>query len=80
MANSYNGVINTEGEFVTVASVADFTFTEGKKYLLYVSKNVYFKISNAVIPQSEGKVNYTATSDDLYIKTTGDCTLSILEG
>lgn len=80
MANSWTGSIHTEGEYQTVASLASFTFTEGKTYTMQVQNECYLKISDAEFWIGNEKFNYTAGSDDLYIKTMYiPCTLTILE-
>lgn len=78
--NSYTGSINTNGEFVKVSEATDFTFTSGTKYVMQVQNGAYVKIADAIFWVSNEKFQYTATDDDLYIKTEGSCTLTILEG
>lgn len=81
MANSYTGEINTNGIFEKVADVTDFTFTEDAIYTMQVQNSCYLKIGNAEFYVSNEKFQYTATADDLYIKTnTLGCVLTILEG
>jgi len=81
MTNSYTGIIDTNGEFVKVAEVADFTFTQNAKYVMQIQNQAYIKIADAVFSVANEKFQYTATSDDLYIKTNaGSCILTILEG
>lgn len=79
--NSCTVNINTEGEFVKVSEAADFTFTNGNKYVMQVQNACQLKIADAIFYLSNEKFQYTATSDDLYIKTPYfTCTLTILEG
>ena len=81
MANSTTKTINTNDEFVTVASAADFTFTNGVTYTMQVQNTAYIKIADAVFSVRDEKFSYKATSDTLYIKTSGvcSCVLTILE-
>lgn len=81
MANSYTGLIKTNGEWVKVSVATNFVFTAGVKYVMQVQNSCYLKIGNAEFQVSNEKFQYTATEDDLYIKVNyGSCTLTILEG
>lgn len=79
-AQSFTGVINTNGDWETVASLTNITFTEGTTYNIQINNLAYLKIGNAVFSFNGEKFDYKASSDDLYIKTNNNsCTLSILE-
>lgn len=78
--NSYTGTINTDGEYVTVAEAADFTFTNGNSYTMQVQNGAHIKIADAEFYVVNEKFTYKATSDNLYIKTSSlGCMLTILE-
>ena len=87
-ANSFNGTVKTNGDFVTVESVtvgvsgSSFTgFTSEKVYNCYIGNKAYLKIGDYVVPVFNEKFDYKAGSDDIYIKTNynTECALSILE-
>ena len=83
---SFTGVINTDGEWETVESLTNITFTIGNTYNCFVDKNdCHIKIGDYVRPiRIQGDVvdfNYKAGSEDLYIKTgKNDIVFGILEG
>ena len=80
-ANSYTGFINTNRLYETIASVASFSFTSGKKYVIQVRGSAEIKIANAEFEVRNEKFEYDAGDDTIYIKTDGvGCTLTILEG
>lgn len=78
---SFTGRIDTNNEFVTVESVATgFTFVEGNTYTMQVQNSCYLKVADAVFSVSNEKFNYTAGSEDMYIKTNyTSVVLTILE-
>lgn len=77
---SYTGVINTNGEWVSVATATELTLTSGKTYNMQIQNTGYLKVGDAEFCFSCEKFDYKATSDTLYIKTMGSpCTLTILE-
>ena len=77
---SFTGQINTAGEWETVSSLTGITFTSGKKYNMYADSQCQLKIADYIVPVFHEKFDYTAGSDDLYIKTgANDVTLAILE-
>ena len=80
--NSYNGVVSTNGEFKTVSSLTDFTFTLNSVYTIQATRPCYIKIADAVFPLEYGKAfQFKQGADDLYIKVNyGVTALSILEG
>ena len=78
MANSFTGVINTNGEFVTVESVtvgvegSNFTgFTIGKFYNIQVQNLADFKVGDAIFTLGDRYqfLIIKARTDTLYIKT-----------
>lgn len=77
--NSCTETINTNGEFVTVAEAADFTFTQDKTYSMQIQNTAELKIADAIFTIRDEKFSYKATSDDLYIKCSIPCILTILE-
>lgn len=80
MAQSFTGVINTNGEWETVSSLTNITFAEGTTYNMQINNLAYLKIGDAVFSFNCEKFDYKAGTDDLYIKTNNNsCTLSILE-
>ena len=72
MANLYSGSIQTNGDYITLSEATDLTFTAGNKYTIQIQNLAYLRegttgggfLINSTIP-----ITYTATSDDLYIKT-----------
>lgn len=85
MAQSYTGVINTNGEYETVESLTNVSFTSGTTYNMQIQNQgylnpVYMKVGNAEFKFGDEKFDFKAGSDDLYIKTTeGPIVLVILE-
>jgi hypothetical protein len=75
---SYTGTVNTNA-YKTIAEVASVTFTEGKTYAMQIQNLANIKIADAEFTIKNEKFKYTATSDDIYIKTYGDVILTILE-
>lgn len=77
MANSFTGVINTNGEFVTVESVtvgvegSNFTgFTNGKTYVFQANRHIEFKVSDAIFSREKGEILYLKQgADDIYVMT-----------
>lgn len=77
---SFTGEINTDGEFVTVASLTDISFVGGNTYSMQIQNGAYLKVGDAIFFIGDEKFTYTAGTEDLYIKTTfRACTLTILE-
>ena len=76
---SYTGSISTNNEYKTIETVTGFSFTTGKTYSMQVQNIAYIKIEDAEFLVNNEKFKYTATSDDVYIKTNGYVTLTILE-
>lgn len=71
MAESFTGIIDSEGAFVLLEDkTSGFTFTAGKTYTMQLQNKAYLKISNAefFIP-TYVPFTYKASEDDLYIKT-----------
>lgn len=86
-ANSFTGAINTEGEYVTVESLtvgqtgSNFTgFTEGKTYSIQMLQLGYWKVSDAEFTiKTDIPWTFKMGEDGPYIKTNGNCMLTILE-
>ena len=81
---SFTGLVDTNGEWVTVSSVSGVTFTSENTYTLQANNSCYLKVADAeftVLPAQV--IQFKAGNDDLYIKTdiTGypKCTLTVLE-
>ena len=72
-------VINTGGDWESVATLTSITFTSGNTYNMQIQKSAYLKIGDAVFSFNNEKFDYKAGSDTLYIKTNDSCVLSILE-
>ena len=81
MTESYTGSIKTEGQFETVESLTNVTFTAGNTYTMQIQNLAYLKLGDAVFSiTTDQPFTYKAGTDDLYIKTTyGECVLTILE-
>lgn len=72
MANLYSGSIQTNGDYVTLASATSLTFTEGNKYSIQIQNLAYLRegtTGGGFLINTTTPITYTATSDDLYIKT-----------
>ena len=78
-AVSFTGVVNTEGQFKTVASEASLTLTSGKSYTIQIQNIGYLKVADAEFCLKNQIFTWTQASDDLYIKTDSDVILTILE-
>ena len=65
---SYTGIINTEGEFETLATSTEITFVQDSKYYIYVKKGI-IKIADAEIPFIDKEMIITQGSEDIYLKT-----------
>lgn len=77
---SFTGEINTNGEFVTVESLTSISFTGGNTYTMQIKNWAELKILDAIFFLSDEKFQYTAGTEDLYIRTKGfNCELTILE-
>lgn len=81
MTTSFTGKIETNGEYETVSSLSGVTFTSGKSYSIQIQNLAYLKIADAEFAiYTDEPFTYTASSDDLYIKTDyASCVLTILE-
>lgn len=81
MANLFTGVIETNGDYVTLAEATDLTFTEGNKYSIQIQNMAYLRegtVGEGMLVNSLVPITYTATSDDLYIKS-NSCVVNIAE-
>ena len=77
---SYTGTVNTNGEFSLIETETGVDFTAGTKYIIQVQNQAYVKIADAVFNVSNEKFDYTAGTEDIYIRTTYQpCVLTILE-
>lgn len=78
--NSFTGSITTNGEFVTIAELTNFSFTSGKTYTIQIQNIADLKIADAIFTIVNNPIfTLTASDDDVYIKTNGYVTLTILE-
>ena len=73
--------VNTEGEWESVAELANITFTSGYSYTMQLQNLGYLKIADAEFTiYSDAPFTYKASDDTLYIKTDySKCELTILE-
>lgn len=81
MANLFTGVIETNGEYVTLAEATDLTFTEGNKYSIQIQNMAHLRegtVGEGMLVDSLVPITYTATSDDLYIES-NSCVVNIAE-
>lgn len=81
MANLFTGRIETNGEYVKLAEVADLTFTEGNKYSIQIQNMAHLRegtVGEGVLINTLVPITYTATSDDLYIEAQS-CVVNISE-
>ena len=77
---SFTGTIDTDGEFLLIETETGITFTAGTKYTVQVQNQAYVKIADAVFNVTGKEFEYTAGTEDIYIKTTYQpCVLTILE-
>lgn len=78
---SFTGLINTKGDYETVASLTGLTFTSGNVYTLQTNALTYVKVSDAEFEVYDKKpYQFTAGSNDIYIKTDFcGCKLTVLE-
>ena len=66
---SFGDKVNTNGEYATLESLTDITFTVGEKYYISASRGT-LKIADCQIDFSNGnKLIITQGSEDLYFKT-----------
>lgn len=80
MATSFTGQIQTNGEFVSVATETGVTFTSGKTYSMQIQNGAYLKLSDAIFQVNNSIFTYKAGTADLKIKTNYNaCVLTILE-
>ena len=78
---SYSGVIDTNGAFVSVESATGITFTSGHTYTMSVTNRAFIKVANAIFPVADEKFIYIAGESAISIKTEqGPVELTILEG
>lgn len=79
-AQSFRGNINTAGEYETLASKTNITFTSGNYYYFYFGGQCDIKILDFEAPYYREKLSIQAGADDIYIRTgANDCYVSVLE-
>lgn len=81
---SFTGLVETNGEWVTVSSVSNVTFTQGNTYTLQANNFCYLKIADAIFTILPAQfIQIRAEGEDMYIKTDipgyPKCTLTVLE-
>ena len=78
-ANSFTGIIETNGEFKSLESEASFTFTSGNTYTIQFQNEGYLKIADAefYIP-TYIPFTYKASEDTPYIKTVQTNTVIVI--
>ena len=86
MANLWYGSINTGGDYATLASISGQTFTNGTTYTIQVKGKCYLcekssKPTSGGFLVTEGMpVQYTASTDSLYVKNISDsCLINIAD-
>ena len=73
MANLYTGTLDTNNTYKTLTELTGLTFTSGTTYTIQIQNMAYIRegstgvgfLINSILP-----FEYTAGSDDLYIKNT----------
>ena len=65
-AVSYTGVINTQGNFETIASLTGLTLTTGKTYTMQTSDNTYLKCADAIFNVSNKIFTWVQGTDAAY--------------
>lgn len=86
MANLWYGSIHTDGDYETLASISNQTFTNGTTYTLQVKGKCYLcesaskPTSGGFLISGEMPVQYTASTNALYVKDVSEsCTINIAE-
>lgn len=77
--NSFTGVVNTEGQYETLASVTGLTLESGKSYTVQVQGGAKLKIANAEFPLYDERLTIGQSDDTIYIKTDDPTELIVLE-
>lgn len=67
-SQSFTGTIDTNGEFVSISSLTDITFTVGAEYSIQIQNLGLFKVADAVYTIKDEKFIFTAGNDEPYIK------------
>lgn len=81
MANLFDGVIDTDGEYKDIETEGEFSFVSGDMYTIQVKSGVcdISKSEEGGVNVGGGReFNFTADGDPVYIKTNGKVSLSIL--
>lgn len=84
MANLGTFTINTNGEFATLASETELTFTADTIYTIQILQNAAFlregSVGDGFKITSPAPIQYKAGSDDLYIRTgSAGCIVNIAD-
>lgn len=80
MANLYSGVIDTKGSYNTVTELTEVTFTENTTYTIQVLNPAWVREGTegtGFYLTNNKPFQYTAGSDDLYIRTDNTVTINI---
>lgn len=78
--DTFSGVVNTAGDFETIASLSSITLASGTTYRIYVSGQCQIKIGDYVVPKFNCEFDFKAGSEDIKINTgANDITLGVLE-
>lgn len=79
MANLWTGEVVAK-DYKSISAISGVTFTNGEKYMLQVDGIAYLREGTLgkgfIVKNSDVLIEYTASSDVLYIKTDG-CVLNI---
>ena len=78
--DSFSGVVNTSGDFETIATLSSITLASGTTYRFYVSGQCQIKIGDYVVPKFNEEFDLKAGSEDIKINTGNQSiTLGVLE-
>jgi hypothetical protein len=73
MANLATIEVNTNGEYLDLAELADITFTSGNAYAIQIQTNITYlregDEGEGFLVTSPKPIQFTAGDDTLYIKT-----------
>ena len=72
MANLFTGSIDTKGQYKTLAELTGLTFTSGNKYSIQIQNMAYLRegtVGGGFLINKTDPITYTASSDNLYLKT-----------
>lgn len=77
---SFNGIVDTNGEWDDLATVTGITFANDVMYTIYVGGNAWVKAGDAEFPATNQKIYWTPTSGNTGLKIkniTNPMTISI---